>query len=97
MAVSHNASATLADGAVFQQRIAMAVVKQALVVMAEGAVVPNHAERVTLARLALGTPSQIALRFAASVATVATITASSTDAELDAQVVSQWNAHAGVG
>lgn len=80
----------------FLGRIRQAIVKQALMVVAEAPNIANHQERATFAKSVLQNPSGIAHLFAIGVATSDTVQGGMNDAEMTAVVVAMWNAYAGI-
>lgn len=78
----------------FLRRIRQAAVSAAIAIQAELDTTPSHTDRIALARKVLsGTPDVIP-RLALGVVTNASVTPTSSDADLQFTVNSQWNAYA---
>ncbi|NBD36738.1 MAG: hypothetical protein GVY30_12180 [Chloroflexi bacterium] len=86
----------LAENQEFVRRVQMAMVKSAVAVVAEDPATAHHATRAQWATQVLRDPEHYADRVAFGVVTNASITAESTDNDIEFTVNSQWNAYAGV-
>lgn len=88
--------AELAVTTTFQNRVRHAMVKVAIAIQAEDGATLNHANRSSYARAVLNDPNRHAPLFAQGVVTNATITAASSDGDIEFTVISIWDAYAGV-
>lgn len=84
----------IADDPEFQLRIRFIVVKQSIASILEAVNTPLHDQRKALGIYCLREPIQCSQRMAMGVVTDLTLTAVSTDAEIEAVLVGQWNAWA---
>lgn len=85
----------LAIDPVFIKRVEMALVKSSIFVVAESPSTDNHVNRTAYATEVLNDPERHAENMAKGVATNASITLESTDADIEFTVNSMFDAYAG--
>lgn len=84
----------IADDPDFQLKIRFIVIKQSIAVILEEVNTPLHDQRKALGIYCLREPIQCTQRMSMGVVTNLTLTANSTDAEIETVLVGQWNAWA---
>jgi hypothetical protein len=82
------------DG-VMQQRVIIAMLNTAVNVQAEVNTTPNHTNRANFAKLVINNPYGYVPAFQMTVMADGTITAASTDAQIQSRSDAIWNAAAG--
>ena len=93
---SFRESVDLSQSPAFVARVQGAMVKSAIAVSSEDPATVAHATRTQWATQVLRDPAHYAQRMAFGVAANPSVTAASTDADIEFTVNSIWNAYAGV-
>lgn len=82
--------ATLSLSPAFQQRVGIAAMQQAIAVATEVDTTPNHAVRLKLAVWMLTEPDVLARKLAVLIASIESVSATTTDAEIKTLFQTNW-------